>query len=464
MGKTIAAAVTLVAVVFLAGLLAPAVSAAPTEEPVGWEKGDKWALGWDKSFSAKNNGTINAGLAWLVSEATGMDFEKAKVDISVGAAVYMLFEVTDVTDDTYEISTKMAVKLEADAKVSLSGKLPKAGTYQDPAPDNYVDLFDDDEYLDYAEAGSSWFNWSGTDLSFIPEEDRAGKTVSAVLGADFAFVLEGTITFNKSLAVEKTELSAKASAVMSLNTKNLPMIDRDDDGQVTIAYRNHDVDAKLVLTLDMEVLFGPQPVDLFGLDIHDGKEWDVNTNATVTGEIGGFIDLEGLPQDMERYLLETGFLKEANITGFPINFIDLIPEDSKLSNGEFGPIEQNISAHFRAEEHDGIYEITTGEGVAYYYDPESKFLSGLGLSGGLDLGLSMDDSAFLPFLEPVDPEDAEDEIKAISSYQKDVEKRAGNDNVTDFFFDPPYFGLILVVVAAVVVGGALFMVTRARKQ
>ncbi len=37
------------------------------------------------------------------------------------------FEVKDVTADTYVVSTKLAIKLEADANLKLTGNLPKGG-------------------------------------------------------------------------------------------------------------------------------------------------------------------------------------------------------------------------------------------------------------------------------------------------------------------------------------------------
>lgn len=462
MGKMITAAVTLVTALFLVGLLVPAVSAEPAEAPA-WQKGDRWALGWDTSFSAKNNATVNQALAQAVSSMTGMSFEEASAQVSTNAAIYALFEVTGVNDTAYVVSTKIAVKMEADMDASVSGQLPKAGTYNVPSP-----------YL-------------------IPAESKEAKTIRVVLGADFAFVLEGTTVFNKSLAIESVDLSAKASAIISFDATNLPMFN-NDEGQYTVAYQNYDIDAKLVFSLDVNVLFEPQPLDLFGLDLYDGKEWDVNTVANISGEIGGFLDVKGLSEEMQEDFFDNELMKEAGVTAFPIKFVDLIPEDSKLSDGKFGAIERNIDLSFSANESEsGIYEITvmgadedgedqvngelqvppgSGEivseqsrsiGLKYYYDPDQRFLSGAGVS--MSIGdVPIDLSDFMPFMEPVSVSKAQSEINSIENFQADVEKRAGSDNITDFFFDPPYIGLILIVVAAVVVGGVLFMVTRARKK
>lgn len=475
MGKIIAAAVALVAALFLAGLLVPVVSVEAAEPPV-WKEGDRWALGWDESVSMKNNATVNALLAGLISSGTGMDVESAKAEISAGAAIYVLFKVTDVTDDTYVVSTKLAIKLEADLKAEATGQVPKAGTYQISGSSEY-DLLD------------------GPDFSSIPDEDWEEKTVKVSLGADFAFVLEGTTVFNRTtLAVNSVDISAKAAAIVSVDGTNVPNID-EDEGNITIAYEDFDIDLKVVLSLDASIAFAPEPLNLFNLPLlADGEEWSVDTNATVSGEIGGFIDAKGLPEDIEESIFGIELLKNANITKFPIDFVDLIPESSELSDGQFGPYTQNISASFSAVEVDaGVFAITMqpgfeeessytdyptdvayeeswsllgGIGLTYTYDSEpdeKQFICGLGLSAGFD-DLPVNPSAFIPFLEPVDADDAADEIASIASYQKDVEKRASSDNVTDFFFDAPYIGLILVVVAAVVLGTALFMVTRARKQ
>lgn len=455
MGKMITAAVTLVTALFLVGLLVPAVSAEPAEAPA-WQKGDKWALGGDASFSAKNNATVNQALTQFISLKTGMNAEEASAQVSTNAAIYALFEVTGVNDTAYVVSTKIAVKMEADMDASVSGQLPKAGTYNVPSP-----------YL-------------------IPAESKEAKTIKVVLGADFAFVLEGTTVFNKSSAIESVDLSAKASAIISFDATNLPVFN-DDEGQIAVSYQNYDIDAKLVFSLDVNVLFEPQPLDLFGLDLYDGKEWDVNTVANISGEIGGFLDVKGLSEEMQEDFFDNELMKEAGVTAFPIKFVDLIPEDSKLSDGKFGAIERNIDLSFSAELRGDIYEITmagadedgedqappgSGElasersmalGLKYYYDPDQRFLSGAGVS--MSIGdVPIDLSDFMPFMEPVSVSKAQSEINSIENFQADVEKRAGSDNITDFFFDSPYIGLILIVVAAVVVGGALFMVTRARKK
>lgn len=447
MGKMIAAAVTLVAALFLVGLFVPAVDAAPAEEPV-WQKGDKWALGWDQSFSIKNNATVNTALVGALSGMLGMSFEEAEAEISAGAAIYVLFEVTDVTDDTYIVSTKLAIKLEADAEVSATGNLPKPGTYSANS-----------ESSSYEDGMFGGFG-SSIDLTGIPTEE---KTASVELGADFAFVIDGTTVFNKTtLAVESIDFEAKASAIIGVKADNIPKFDQDE-GNITIAYTDYDIDLKAVLTLDMSIVFAPEPLNLFDFPLNGGDTWNINTQVNVSGEIGGFIDATGLPEDIEEEIFASEMLQELKIIEFPIYFVDLIPEDSELSDGKFGPFVEDIHASLSAEgQDDGTYEITTENGFKYYYDPDRRFLSGAGISLDLD-EMPVDTSDFMPFLEPVTPSKASAEIDSITSYQADLEKRAGSDNVTDFFFDPPYLGLILIVVAAVVVGGALFMFTRAKK-
>lgn len=423
MGKFIATAVVLVGALFLTGLAVPAASAAPAAGAPEWGTGDQWALGWDPNLRIKNNATVDENVTLAISRVTGLSFEQVKTELYADAAFYVLFKVTEATPDRYIISTKLALKLEADGEISVTGKFPQAGTYKLPTSSP--------ERL-----GSGK---SVPDLSFIPEEDLEKKAAKVKLGADIALVAEGTIVLNKTRAIESIRFDVRSSAVINLDATNFPQVDAEG-GSMVIAYRNYDVAVKAVLTMDANVLFAP-PLDLFGSDQNGGKDRDAGTTANVSGEIGGFLDIKGLSEGQEKELLERDLLKKANMTKFPVNFADLISEGRELSDGEFGPIEKEISASF-----------ATKLGAAF-------------AGHSVDVGeLPFNVLGLTPVLRPVEPNKAEREISSIASYRQDIEKRAGDDNVTDLFFDPPYLGLMLVVVAAVVVGTALFLVTRARKQ
>jgi hypothetical protein len=212
-------------------------------------------------------------------------------------------------------------------------------------------------------------------------------------------------------------------------------------------------------------------LNLWDFPLAEGDEWTVSSDATLSGSLSGFLDVQGLPEEMEAEIFTEEFVEETGFSDFPIVFEELGGDDIPFENGVIEEITEPIEFGLRCsdvfEVNDAywgsitVYKIQVEESpLAFYYSPDVGFMSYFSMNPG-ELGESM--GMTLPLeedmqMEAVDPEVAEAEINEISEFQGGV---GGDDGgMAGFFTDPPYLGLILVGVIVIVVVAAVLLIRK----
>jgi len=442
--KIIATAAMLIAALFLTGLFAAPVSAAADapdyDRSSAWGVGQELSLDWTWDDMPND---VKYGLGLMLAEL-GMEIDD--LGLSADAAFYAMLKVTDVSDDEYVMSAKMAIKLAADANVAITGDLPKAGSYN-VTVENFLTL-------DYEELG-------------IPVEQ---KTVSLDLSTEFALIFEGTLHLQKEdLAIKNMELSLAAAAVISFDAKNLPAIETEyiinDDWSTNLlvdaSYENYDVDVKAVFDAKFNVAFSPA-LNIYEFPMEEGNTWTIDSEATLTGEMNGFLDVKGLPEDMEDELFGSDYFEELNITGFPINFDDFDLGELQVKDGKLETVVQQITAEVLCtSEDDGVYTIeadVNGKTIEYTYNEELiELFASLTMNfEDMPIDLSVLEDMGIEFeKKDVTAAQAEAEIESIKSYQTSVANKA--KGVSDF---PILLVAAIAGVLAVVVVAAVLIVRK----
>ncbi|MDD1765268.1 MAG: hypothetical protein LUO84_02300 [Methanomassiliicoccales archaeon] len=419
-------------------LTSPVVSAT-ADVPV-WHEGDRWAMGKETDIGAMVGDTSDIEDLLQISGLTLDNF------VAEGeAASWIVFEVVGASGTEYDVSVEYAGEVNTEANVQVSGEMPKAGTYSNP--------------------------------NDAPKEQ---KTVELGLVADFAVVFDGNVIFNKTdLAVKRMSYEFNASMVVSADGTNIPTINMSA-GQTEIGYDNYDIDIRFDLNLAVDIDFDPM-LDIYDFPLDVGDMWTVESVATVSGTIDGFLDATGLPSEIEQEILTQDLAEQTGITDFPIEF------DQLSSDGEDVSIHDGIIESFQAPIYaemeciDMAPMIVLGHGTIdvyvievdggpsqLYYAPGVQFFTSVGTGlGGIELPEGIP-SGLTPDVEiqmdTVDPEEAENGIASVAAYQTQVSEEAtGEESTSDgsnFFFGAPYIGIILIVVVILVVIVAVVLIAR----
>ena len=469
MRKIIALYTMLVGAIFLASLVAvPVASAVDAEEYTaddGWAVGQTIALDWTwETMPADAKRGITALLALS-------GYELDKLNVNLDAAFYAYLTVDEVKAQEYVMSAKMAMKVDADASFGMSGEMLKAGKYNLTTADVFEDptLFDLMD-VDYEDLGIETVNTS----------------VTLDLGMDFALIIGGTIVMEKeTLAIKSLDLSLKAAAVISFNAKNLQTVESslDELGYfdpipdyilVNVTNNNFDVKVKASIDASLNVMFEPA-LNIYDFPMAVGNEWTIESDATINGEMKGFVDITGLPKDMEDELFdEEGGLYMAGFTKFPLVFDDYENDDIGIKDGKL----EEFTIEIRADAY--VYDTDTIDGRTVYlitaesddgefdYMYSSVLLDLFSISAipdlGGDFGFSLEDlAAFGIEITNEEPtvDKAKDEIKSIENYHASVDKKA---NGSSLFGDLDIMAVLAVVVVAVIIGGAAVFFIRVMKK
>lgn len=440
MRRAIALAAPLTVALLLVGvsLTSPVVSAT-AEVPV-WNEGDRWALGKEADIGSMVGDTTD--IEYLL-EIAGLTLDNF---VAQGeAASWIVFEVVDASGTEYDVSVKYGGEVNADVHVQVSGEMPKAGTY--------------------------------SNLNDAPKEQ---KTVKLDLVADFAVVFDGNVIFNKTdLAVKQTSYEFNASLVISADGTNIPTINMSA-GQTEIGYSDYSIDIRFDLNLAVDIDFDPM-LNIFDFPLDVGDMWTVESVATVSGTIDGFLDATGLPSEIEQEIFAQELAEQIGITKFPIEF------DQLSSDGEGVSVHDGVIESFQAPIHaemeciDMTPMIVLGHGTIdvyvievdggpnrLYYAPGMQFFTSVGTGlGGIELPEGIP-SGLTPDVEiqmdTVDSEQAENGIASIAAYQTQISEEATGEGSTNdgsgFFFDAPYVGIILIVVVILVIVIAVALIAR----
>jgi hypothetical protein len=424
-------------VFLLSSLAVPALAFTPTAEAPEWSEGDRWGFGADTDVGAEFDEILTnlTNMLEMIDEVDSVN----EMSASGGTEFWMLFEVTEVTADEYVMDMDMAMAVNLDAAVSITADLPVAGTY------NYSE-----------------------------DPNTALITVDADAGVDVSLVVNVEITYDKeTMAIKSIAVDAKLRAAVDFVANNLPQSDDDwMNSTETIWYEDYDVLGELEVNFDMSLEFDPG-LNLYDFPLSMDDAWWSNFTASFSGHLTGFLDVQGLPEEMEENIFSEEFVNTTGISEFPIVFEEIsdmgaIPFD----NGVIEPFTtpEEIRLHLFCTDYFvlndefhgeiGVYEIRIGSmdtPVMFYYSDEVGFMASFAMdTDEMDLPDGII-TADLTTMAAVDPDVAEDNIAEISERQGEVDEEGG---MLGFFTDPPYLGIILVAVIVVVVVAAVFLIRK----
>jgi len=426
----------------LASLAVPAL-AAPAEAPE-WNEGDKWAYGMEADAGEElqeelENLTIMVDQ--FLDDIEGIDADLNELNMAGSSEVWILFEITEANDEVYVLSMDMAAMIDINADISVTAELPAEGTY----------TFDE-----------------------LITADRDPITISAGVDFNMALTVSVDVTFDRdTMALMSVESTFRLTGALDLSADNLPLwlpelmdddFNESEAGVVEVEYTDYDINADLEFNLAMDLEFVPA-LNLWDFPMDEGDEWSVSSNATMSGSMSGFLDVTGLPAEIEDALFME-ISDETGIDSFPIIFEDLDLGDCPFDGGvmeetteHIGPINLNCTDVFVVDDpywdDITVYEINiVGTPLNLYYSPDVGFMSYFSMNMN-ELSEEMPDEDVK--MEAVDPDVAEDNIAEIADRQGEVEEEGG---MLGFFTDPPYLGIILVAVIVVVVVAAIFLIRK----
>ena len=421
----------------LSAMAVPVFASTPTAEAPEWSVGDRWAFGADTDVGAEFD-EILTNLTNMLEMTDEVD-EVNEMSLSGGTEFWMLFEVTEVTADEYVMEMDMATSVALDATVSITADLPVAGTY------NYSD-----------------------------DPVTALITVDADVGVDATLVVNVEVTYDKdTMAVKSVAIEATIRAEADFVANNLPQSDDDWMNMTeTISYEDYDVHGELQVNFDMALEFDPG-LNLYDFPLSLDEVWWSNFTATFSGHLTGFLDIQGLPEEMEENIFSEEFVNQTGISEFPIVFEDIgdmgaIPFDNGIIEEFVTP--ETLDMRMRCTDYFmvndtfhgeiGVYEIQVGSGdspLFIYYSDEVGFMASFAMdTEEMDLPEGIV-TADMTTMAAVDPDVAEDNIAEISDRQAAVDEDSG---MLGFFTDAPYLGIILVAVIIVVVVAAVFLIRK----
>lgn len=434
---------TLTFLALLVSLAVPAL-ATPAEAPE-WAEGDKWAYGMEANAGEDLDQELENLTAMIddaLNDLDGIEADLNDLNMAGNSEIWILFEITEANDDFYVLSMDMAAMMTIDAGISITAELPVEGTY---APEDLITA------------------------------EREEITMSAALDFEMVLTVSVDVTFESdTMALQSVEISIKLTGNLDLSADNLPiwlieMMGNDTDlesmtGDIKVEYEDYDISADLELNLAMDLEFVPA-LNMWDFPLDQGDEWNVSSNATLSGSMTGSLDASGLPSELEDALFEE-ISDDIGVDSFPIIFEDLEFEDNPFENGELeettehiGPIALQCTDVFMVDDpywNDiTVYEINVeGTPLNFYYSPDVGFMSHFSMNmNDLDEGMPNEDV----MIEAVDPDVAEDNIAEISDRQGEVDEEGG---MLGFFTDAPYLGIILVAVIVVVVVAAVFLIRK----
>jgi len=423
MNGTLSKSALVLATIFLLGsvLAVPVVSAEGAQAPI-WNEGDSWAMGKSVDLDQEFADQLN-GLELVLENAPNATVNEFNVQAL--ASAWILFKVADVTTSEYNLQGQFAAKFAGEAHISVTMDMSKPGTYD-------------------------WYA--------IPTEPR---TVAVDLTVDSAMVVDATVILQKdTAAVKSIQVDMMASALVEVYLTNIPEM-TTSEGMTTIVYHDYHVKLTFDFHMTIHIAFDPS-LDIFQFPINVGEEWDVNSNVTLTGTVGGFLDINGLPAEAEEEFFQNEVLQDANITSFPIDFAKIIKsDDPPISNGEIGPVTGEINAHMSCVSSETvtlplhglvtIYKILVNDSSnAIYYSDDTHFLTSIEASSS-DLVITV-----LPFelplsdqmmqMDEVAPNTAEQQINEVSDYRSTIAGEVDGES-------SPFasFMLLAMILAAVLV-------------
>jgi len=346
----------------ITGFSIPALLAMPVTsgEKVEMQKGEKWAFGAEEDFSYVFDEVFNEIKNEIDEEAAGFVDYDYENEGTVG--FYYQSEVMDDTEDLYKITSTTAFYFH----VFFGGKLDFTRL---PVEGNHSNVKEGEDAKGHP-------TWEGVNTIPLTMKAEAGLDVVARATQTNYFTQDG-------LNLKKMELSFEFGVEYIIMGKNIPEIHYSgessyDEETETETYEwmdvtYHDVswEGKISVDVNFNVDFSPA-VNLFDLPIEEGEIWDGTTDITISGDMGGVIDLKkpkGAPPELFEEFYEgvnEGFMA-ADINKVVTDWGDLFPLYIPNDWLPFEDLDENVRIQgnrFVLQEmeiEDVEYEFTTGE-------------------------------------------------------------------------------------------------------
>jgi len=410
--------------------------------PPTWEEGDAWATGFERDLGAEFADEI-ANIEQAFQGLAEIELEEFEADGNV--EMYVVFEVSEETSTHYILTADMGQKLLFSLEIEVTAMLPDEGTYE-------------------------------------TEPSMSEKTIALDVTIDYALWTHAEILVEKdTMAIDSISIEVHGSAIIEASITNFPsfLIEETE----SISYENIDVWMSVDVDVAVNIDFDPA-LDIFQFPFDVGDEWTVESTATITGTLDGFMDATGLPEEATQELFNNDIMVANLITGFPIEFDQLIIDEEdgpQVTNGvmeaQTVPIEFDmecvgvdlITLPNYGQVH--VYILEMDGGQRFNYSSDVKFMTSMDVDFNElfgEMGTDFDLPVDMDFMEEFDTTigsvevaTAQNGISEIAEYQGGVSEEADNGpgdsgDANDFFFKEPYFGMIILVLVAVIVISVAF--------
>ena len=281
----------IVCVLVLTGFALPALFAAPegAGERVEWQKGEKWAFGAEEDFTYVFDEIFNELKSEIDEEAGG--FVEYSYENEGVVGFYYQSEVVDDANDLYKVTSTAAFYFHVFFGMNLDiARVPVEG--------NHTNVTE-------GEDANGHPTWEGVTTIPMNIKAEAGLDVVAKVTQSNYFTQDG-------LNLQKMEISFEVGTEYIVQGKNIPEIhyseestydwETDEETYEWMDVTYHDIgwEGRVSADVNFDIGFSPA-VNLFDLPIEEGEIWNGTTDITISGDIGGVIDLKkpsGVPQEI----------------------------------------------------------------------------------------------------------------------------------------------------------------------
>lgn len=400
-----------------------------------WTVGQEWAYGGALYLDPSDNDQISQ-IVQLIGSIPTAQLGSFTLNSTIEAYVYC--RVMNETNEDVNLRIVLATKLLALGGIEVTADLPKAGTY--------------------------WI------LDNVP---NVSTKVSVNAMADLVVFEQMDIQMQKSTkAIKSIDSTMKLDLSLMLKAENIPITDRDQGMNRTVAYSNYDIQLDMNMQMSSISVFQPY-LDIFDFPIELNETWHIASTMITTGNMTGTIDASGIPEGMLQDLIQTDDLAPLQ---FPIDLSSFTGNISgyHVDNGQIETEQLDIAATMHCVSRTEVagssgnitvYRINVNEngrgepeGIIYY-SPDLAFPSSFDVTTGIldqvdissitdivPIGLDSDKTINLGYFEPAK---AVQNIESISG-EKVVTDQVDPASTTD--------GGLPVIFMIVMVGGLLAVI------
>lgn len=281
-----------------------------------WNVGDSWAVGTEEDFTELFDAATEELRQEIETNLSG--FVDYNYNNEGALGVYYLTEVVDDSNDLYKVASEMGFYIHTFTENTfVVDAVPAAG--------NHTDVTEKED-------AKGQPSWSGVSTQ--------AKTIIVKAGVDFVISVAFENSYTQTeLDLKRTSITLSAAASYQFSALNLPEIQYGDitsetqDSEtyewMSVEYHTGGWNGEVSASLNLDLEFEPA-LNIFDLPIEEGEIWGGETNVTMSGDLGGVMDLEkpkGLPQEYLDMFFEqvNGGFDESNITKSVNQWTDLFP-------------------------------------------------------------------------------------------------------------------------------------------